>query len=209
MRNFHLIIILVFSMLFAIEGCGGGLFINKEYSYELSNPRIQFAIIPVAGNDKVFMDSMFVLIFEDSLRAQDLILPNIIRRNITNDLRLADLLNKLASVEYSKNDLKQNPSVLNALTIDEFTYLQKQLGEPSIVLFPVSLNIRSLGVITSGFAKMRLYDFDSGALIYEHSQNLNVELGGEGGKKYMALGLIGFAKDDYNKYFWDKFMNGK
>jgi len=209
MRNSHLIIILVFSMLFVIAGCGGGPFINREYIYKPSQPRVQLAIIPAIVNNVEVVDSLFVIFFEDSLRAQDIMKPNTIRSKIVNNQQLTDLLNKLGSIEYSKDDLKQQPSVLNALTIDEFTYLQEQLGQPSIVLFPISLNIKSLGFLTSGFAKMRLYDFDSGALIYERSQNLNVELGGEDGKTYMAIGLIGFAKDDYNKYFWDKFINGK
>jgi hypothetical protein len=43
-------------------------------------------------------------------------------------------------------------------------------------------------------------------LIYENSLDLNVELGGDEGRVYMALGLIGFAKDDYNEHFWTKFI---
>jgi hypothetical protein len=207
MRNTYIIFTLVLSVLFVIEGCGGGLFINKEYIYESSQPRVQLAIIPTVGNNAELIDSIFVLIFEDSLRAQDILKPKIIRNKIANDQQLTNLINKLGSVEYSKSELEQNPSVLNTLTNDEFTYLRKQLEQPSIILFPISLNIASGGVITSGFAKIRLYDFDSGALIYEHSQNLNVELGGEDGKTYMAIGLIGFAKDDYNKYFWHKFID--
>lgn len=209
MRNFSFAIILVLSMLFIFVGCGGSFFINKEYSYQLPSSKIQIAIMPVAGDDAIFVDSIFALIFEDSLRAQDIISPKTIRRNIVNNARLTELVNKLGSVKYSKNDLKQNPSVLNTLTKDEFTYLQKQLGQPGIVLFPVSFNVTSMGIITSGFTKMRLYDFNSGVLIYEKSQNLNVELGGEEGKKYLAIGLIGFAKDDFNKYFWNVFMNNE
>lgn len=193
-------------ILFTIMGCGGGVFINKDYVYKPFNPMVQLAIIPVPDNNASFIDSAFALIFEDSIRGQNIIPPGVIRNNMVGDQQLVELINKLGSAEYSKEDLKLNPSVLSTLSDEEFAYLKQQLGQPAVVLFPISFGIKSFGVITSGHSKMRLYDFEFGTLIYEHSMDINVELGGDEGIKYMAAGLVGFAKDDYNKFFRDKFL---
>ncbi|UCG60435.1 MAG: hypothetical protein JSV52_08850 [Candidatus Zixiibacteriota bacterium] len=187
-----------------LAGCGGGLYVNKGFSYKVTPSAVKLAMIPVVDDDAQFIDSISVLIFDDTGKAQSLVAPADIRQAINADDRLISILNKLGSVEYTKDDFKQGPSILKTLTDDEFDYLKVALDNSDVVLFPVVFYMSAPGYVTSGTAKMRLYELETGLLIYEKSQDLLVERAGEHGRKFLALGLLGFARDDYNKYYWDK-----
>lgn len=189
-----------------VAGCGGSMFVNKDYVYESPPPRVRLAILPAPYEDPADTDTTFAILFEDSTRAQEIIAPADIRRKFADDPRLLEIMVKLGSAQYSQDELKKNPSVHSALSDEEFTYFRKEIGEPTLVLVPVGIGTKDMGMVTSGSLKMQLYDFRTGALIYDHDQSLNVNVGGKPGKQVLVLGLAAFAKQDYRKCFWDKFV---
>lgn len=199
--------LLIIVTLSIVVGCGGGKFyLNSAFLYEAPESSTKVAIIPAATDESVFTDSLFTDIFEDPALSYEIVPPKEIRKQFANDPKLLGIVNKLGSVKYSKEDFKSGPSIANDLTADEFSHLRETLGSPELILFPVAFNTTSLGVITSGFSRMRLYHSGTGKLIYERPMNLNVELGGDAGRKYLIFGLIGFAKDDFVKHFVQRFL---
>jgi len=205
MRTLTFVVIAVCTCV-SLLGCGSKLYLNSSYQYQQPERDVRLALIPTAGNDSVLLDSLFTLIFDDSSRRQVLVEPGEIRNELSADSGLLTVLNKVITVEYSKGDLKSGVNLQNTLSAEEYRLLRDRLGHPDIALIPVAMRIKSLGMVTSGFSRVRLFDMRSGSLIYENSLDLNVELGGDEGRVYMAIGLIGFAKDDYNEHFWTKFI---
>ena len=202
-RRLAVVVLLVCA---AILGCGSKLYLNSNYEYHQPGRDLKLALIPAAGNDGTMLDSLFTLIFDDSSRSQILVRPGEIRNELSTDSALLTVVNKMLKAEYSKDNLKSGVNLKNTLTAGEYALLSNGLGNPDIVLVPVVFGIKSLGVVTSGFSRVRLFDIRDGSLIYENSLDLNVELGGDEGRVYMALGLIGFAKDDYIEHFWTKYI---
>ena len=198
---------LIITALSMVVGCGGGKFyLNDAFVYEAPESSTKVAIIPAATDESSFTDSLFTDIFRDTALNYEIVLPGEIRKQISHDPKLSEIINKLGSVKYSKEDFKSVPSIKNDLTTDEISYLEVSLGNPEFILFPVAFRTTSLGVITSGFSRLRLYHLNTGKLIYERRVNLNVELGGNAGRKYMIIGLIGFAKDDFVEYCVQRFL---
>jgi hypothetical protein len=190
----------------SVSGCGSKLYLNGNYQYGRPDRDVKLALIPAAGDDAAMLDSLFTLIFDDSTRSQILVEPSKIRSESSTDNELLVILNKIIAAEYSKDDLKSGANLQHTLAADEFALLRNRLGNPDIALIPVAMTMKSYGVMTSGLSKIRLFDLRNGSLIYENSIDLNVELCGQEGKVYLAIGLIGFAKDDFNRHFWNRFV---
>ena len=202
--------LLVIVMSLLMSSCGSKLYLNPNYEFQSPSRELKLALIPTPGGDGPLMDSLFTFMFDDSLTSTVLIKPKMIRRDIVQNImspnEFLSILNRLWLLEYSKDELKAGVLLQNTLTDSEFELFKSKLGNPDFVMMPVIVNLKSLGMVTSGFSKMRLFDLRSGSLIYENSMDLNVQLGGDDGKTYLAIGLAGFAKADYNKYFWQKYV---
>jgi len=186
-------------------GCGSKLYLNKSYQYENPNRSIKLAMIPAPGDDGQMSDSLFTYFFEDSTGAQVLVESKTIRDQIVSDTELLTLLNKLLTAEYNKDDLKSGVNIANSLTPDEFATLKQRLGNPDLALLPL-LGYSSFGNMTLGDSKFRLFDMQNGSLIYENSQGMNVNVGGDNGKMLLAIMFIGGAKTDYQRHFLDRFV---
>lgn len=187
-------------------GCGSKLYLNKSYQFENPNRSIKLAMIPAPGDDGQMSDSLFTYFFEDSTGAQVLVESKTIRDQIASDTELLTLLNKLLTAQYNKDDLKSGVNIANSLTPDEFTTLKQRLGNPDLALLPIVLGYSSSGNMTLGDSKFRLFDMRNGSLIYENSQGMNVNVGGDNGKVLLAIMFIGGAQSDFQTHFLDKFV---
>jgi hypothetical protein len=186
-------------------GCGGGFIMNQSYVPEMPPNSLRLVILPAATDDPALFDTLFCQIFDDTTHTQNVVCPQEIRNKFGSDKTLPALLDKLASAEFSKENIKAGTTINQCITADELAYLRDASQGADIALCPSLMGTRDLGVVTAGSSRMRLLDLRSGSIIYENTMNMNVNYSGEVGKKLMVLGLIGFARDDYVTRFWDKF----
>jgi len=197
---------LAFTLLtLGLMGCGGGFLFNQSYLLDSHPSSLKLAILPVATDDPDLFDTLFCNFFDDSTHTQSLLCPSEIRAEFESDANFPALLDRLITAEYTKDEIKTGTSIGRVLSGEELTYLRSKLGDADIALLPVLMRTRDMSIFTSGISKMRLIDLRTGSLIYENTFDMNVNYGGEIGKKLMALGLIAFARDDYIQRFWDRF----
>jgi len=186
-------------------GCGGGFLMNQSYVPKAPLSSLRLVVLPASTNDPALFDTLFCKIFDDTTHAQNVVCPQEIRSKFGSDKALSALLVKLASAEFSKENIKAGTTINQHITSDELAHLREASRGADIALCPVSMGTKDLGVVTAGSSRMRLLDLRDGSIIYENTMDMNVNYSGEVGMKLMVLGLIGFAKDDYVTKFWDKF----
>jgi hypothetical protein len=196
----RIVSIFVFSWLFT--GCGSDLYLNKSYNFQ-SKDTVTIAISPV-GSQPTYADTAFARIFEDSTRAVQLLSPTEVRQALFSSTTLVSILNTIVSNTHSDADLAGDPNVVNLIGSKNFDELQRALTSAELILIPVSFNISSALGHTFGFTKFRLYDLHSGALVYEKSMDLNVDVAGEAGARYLTAALIAFAYEDFEKNYLNK-----
>jgi hypothetical protein len=186
-------------------GCGSKFLMNQNYVLDTQPRNLMLVVWPIASDDPALYDTLFCKIFDDSAHSQKVVCPQDIRSKFDSDPTLPGLLDRLAATEFSKEEIKTGVTVNKSITTDELTRLREASQGADIALFPVRMGTRGLGIVTSGSSIIRLLDLRSGAVIYENTMDMNVNYAGDIGKKFMVIGLIGFAKDDYVGKFWDRF----
>lgn len=181
---------------------------NKKYACTYDSLPLPLAIIPINHKFYDICDTLSVLLWSDT-GYTDLISPSQIRTLLSQDTNLLAALVKVSEYKYSKDERKGVPSIYSILDSMTCKNLIERLGNPRLLLFPLGLGTSSLGVATNGLINVRLYDLKSGELIYEKEQQLLVEQGGDDGAKSLIFGLLGFAREHYDKYFFKKFKESK
>lgn len=181
---------------------------NKKYVCTIDSLPLPLAIIPINHKFYDFCDTLSVLLWSDT-GYTELIKPSHLRNLLAQDTNLLAALVEIAEHKYSKEERKGVPSIYSIIDTMTCTKLIAALGNPRLLLFPLGLGTSSLGVATNGMINVRLYDLKSGDLVYEKDQQLLVEQGGEEGAKSLILGLLGFAREHYDKYFFKKFKESK
>jgi len=181
---------------------------NKKYECQYGSLPITLAIIPVNHKFYDICDTLSVLLWSDT-GYTNLISPGSIRHVIAQDTNLLNSLIKIAEYKYSKEQRKTGPSIYSILDSTTVTKLINSIGNARLLLFPLGIGTSSLGMVTNGEIKMRLYDLKTGELVYEKDQQLLVEQGGEDGVKSLIFGLFSTARDHYYKYFFTKFKKAK
>jgi hypothetical protein len=183
-------------------------FENKKYVCTYDSLPLSLAIIPI--NHKFFdiCDTLSVLLWSDT-GYTELIRPSHLRNLLLQDSNSLAALVEVAEYKYSKEERKGIPSIYSIIDTVTCTNLINALGNPRLLLFPLGLGTSSLGFATNGEINVRLYDLKSGELVYEKDQQLLVEQGGDDGAKSLIIGLLGFAREHYDKYFFKKFSELK
>jgi hypothetical protein len=199
-------LLVVSIILIFIIGCGGSKYLNKNYLFEQPKSGINLAIIPITSNHEEFIDSAFAVAFKDEEGIKKLLRPAILREKIISDEKLINIINKIIANDHSKNDLKGNPNILNLITEDEMKYLEKSIDSSTYLLVPVIFGTKPLINNTFGNSRIRLYDVRTEILIYEINEDVNANLGGEDGQKYIEIILASMASQDFNKYFVNRFQ---
>jgi len=197
------IVILIISIIFI--GCGGSKYFNKNYIFEQPKAGISLAIIPVVSTHEDFIDSAFAVAFKDEDGIKNLLRPGILRERIISDEKLTNVVNKIISSDHTDSDREGNPNILNLITEDEMKYMEKSLDSSSFLLVPVIFSAKSFMNNTFGNSRIRLYEISSGILVYEINEDINVNLAGEDGQKYIEVILASIASQNFRKNFVERF----
>ncbi|UCC78843.1 MAG: hypothetical protein JSW64_11235 [Candidatus Zixiibacteriota bacterium] len=203
MNNKRLIrFLLLFSL--ASLACGGGFYLNKNYTLEQPD-NYTLAIMPLYGDTTGFTDSVFSLTFTlDAPAEEKLLPPNEIRFRLFLNEEFNGIYKKIVIYDHSKEEKKSGPNLKNCLNNDEIIVFQEGVDNANIIIVPIELNVGHFLNYTTGNFRCRLYDLNNGDLIYDKSNDLNVNLGGEQGRRHLVLAMFSIAYSDYNKYFLDK-----
>ncbi len=198
-RIFIILIVSCFS--FLLFGCIGNLYVNKNYQFQQTR-NFKLAIIPIGIDSMSFTDSTFTRFMDDLKNQQSLVSPAEIREKLMSDKDLSEILNKIIMKDYTKIELKNSPNLKSLLNENEFVTLSDKLNSADIMLIPIIFDLKATIIgYTFGYTKFRLYDIQTGALIFEDAIDLNVNLTGENGEKYLSIGLIDFVCSSYKKHF--------
>ncbi|MDD6209873.1 MAG: hypothetical protein PUB21_04620 [Bacteroidales bacterium] len=133
-----------------------------------------------------------------------------IREIIDTDIFIVEILTKISDKRYKAKELKTFPNLNTIITQSEIEYLRNIFNNPDLVLIPIGFFVRNIGPFNSiGFSKFRLYDLNSGELIFDCTKNLNVNVSGPEGKAYITGGLFSLTFDYFEKKFISKLNNIK
>jgi hypothetical protein len=115
-----------------------------------------------------------------------------------------DVLNKLVDIKYSDEDLSGNPSLETIFDNKQLASLREELAAADLLLVPVRFDLIPKFGRTFGYSEFRLYDLDSGSMIFTSSRNMNVNIDDEDGRALMAGALIDRSTSDFEELYLNK-----
>lgn len=112
-----------------------------------------------------------------------------------------DLLRKLIGLKFSTQDLQKDPGLRKILSGEELASIREELGNANLLLVPARFDLVPHFGSVVGYSEFRLYDLDSGSMIFSSSRNLTVNQGDEIGRGLMAIVLISNSKSDFARLY--------
>lgn len=112
-----------------------------------------------------------------------------------------DLFAKILAIKYSERELNGNPGLQGTLDKKELALLRGQLDNAELLLVPARFALDPTSARIFGYSEFRLYDLDSGSLVYSGSRNINVDRVDGAGKGLTAIVLVGEASKDFKKLY--------
>jgi len=180
---------------------------QKEFNknYRIGKESLKLSLLPILNERNSFNDTVMTKIFDDELKNMQLITPFETRKIIVSDLRIQNILDKIISTNYEKKTLKTFPNLNTIIENSDIGYLKEQLNQTDLVLIPIALNFKSMFSHSFGYIKFRMYDLNTGEFIFEFSDTINVNIGGEDAMKGLTGVLLSITYDYYNKNFLKKY----
>ncbi|MBK7143362.1 MAG: hypothetical protein IPH75_14915 [bacterium] len=178
---------------------------NKQYRPKSDSLPLTVAIMPIIYEEPVVetkLDSFFTSMYTDAGIVHP-VGPASFRNKISSDSIFAKILDTLVAFEYSKELRKLGPTMDQILDSGKITHLREALEGADLLVLPIKFGLGSVIGRAAGNMSLRLYDLQSGVLIYEKDQDLNVDASGEVGRDLIIVGLIAFTRDPYHKFFLD------
>lgn len=112
-----------------------------------------------------------------------------------------DLLKKLIGLRFSTQELQNDPGLRKILSREELTSIREELSNANLLFVPARFDlVPHIGNVV-GYSEFRLYDLESGSMIFSSSRNLTVNQGGEIGRGLMAIALISYSKSDFTRLY--------
>jgi hypothetical protein len=170
-RGGYLAIVFIVTLLF---GCGTSIYTNSSYSFKAAQPPT-IAVLPIVSQSSaVVIDSSFEKLFEEISSKYPLEFPSTIRKRFTLDANKTKLMQAISSVEYHLASGAPAPTLQAAIDPGGFSALHDMLPNSTVLLVPALFSLKQLPGMVKGETTFRLYDLESGALIYEYFISVNV-----------------------------------
>jgi len=112
-----------------------------------------------------------------------------------------DLLNKLIGLKFSTQELQNDPGLRKILSGEELASIREELGDANLLFVPARFDLAPYLGNVVGHSEFRLYDLDSGSMIFSSSRNLTVNQGDEIGRGLMSIVLISYSKSDFARLY--------
>lgn len=200
-------------LIVALHGCsrltGTDVYVNKQYDANLKSGG-RLAIVPLTQLGPALpctgrcpsleevTDGSFQKFFEGFSGEVQTVS---IARTRTFFQGKPDLLKKLIGLRFSTQDLQNDPGLGKILSGEELALIREELSNANLLLVPARFDlVPHIGNVV-GYSEFRLYDLDSGSMIFSSSRNLTVNQGGEIGRGLMAIALISYSKSDFTRLY--------
>ncbi len=188
---------IIFLNLFLL-GCGGNLFINKTYEITYSD-KFNLATIPFSEPSLEIADSSLVNMFTDSSNFYNLIDLDKIQETITNDPSLKEILHKITGKKYQSEELKKNPNLNELISKSEINQIKEKLYNCDILFICPLISVSGNDYNANGYIKFRFYDLNSGSLILQNDQNINLNTPFPGAQIIVQTLLIAEARNNFKE----------
>lgn len=199
-RMFLVFIVCITSFL---PECTPNYFLNKSYNKAI-NDSFTLAIIPFYGDLPIQPDSAFDIVFQDTTGKIGLVSPSKLRNEISSDDNAKDILQAIFSKDYSPEDKNTDLNIKDLIGVNGLKKLKNICENADYSLIPIQFHVGpSMGSLFA-LTKFRLYDLNSGQLIYEVDGNLNTALGYPDADIMLTLQMVGMARNDFDKLFIKK-----
>ena len=190
-------------LLLTLQGCGSSIFINAHYAFKAKSAPL-LAILPV-GSTPNFSDSVFVRVFADSIGSYQLIPPGEIRVKMLSNPALLKTIDSILAKDDSEVNLQSNPNISNLISKDGIQLLRFELSQANLMLVPVTFRVSSTLRHVFGGSRFRLYDLNSGQLIYEKNYVFEVEtIETNWAETRMTALLVAHAFEDFQRHYLDR-----
>jgi len=194
MNHIRLVVILV-GLVIILEGCGSSTYVNSKYTFERKNPLI-LAISPV-GPQTCFADTAFAKIYYDKSGRYQVVDPGQIRTTLVQDQRLMSYVTTIVTTEHSNEQLDQDPNLSDLVRNEGVSCIRERLSPANCLLLPTRYEVSSSLGHTFGFVELRLYDLNTGQLVYSANESINVNQAGIYAERHLTAVLVGFT---YNQF---------
>lgn len=179
---------------------------NESYIFPQDKEQFQLAILPVESKLGLFTDTVFTVIFKDSIHRQDLVALPDIREAIRSNRQTVEAVSTVIRKDYSPDEYRDRSNLKTVLSPREIALVQDALQQADIVVIPLVLNVRSLGMHTFGEMRFLVYDLHSGEWVLEGQHDFNVNQVGEYAAKDLTMMLIVYAWADYDQHYYQLFF---
>lgn len=196
--------------LVASLGCAANpTYVNANYfgRPSSSTPKVQdkpkLVVVPVMHEQSKLMDSIAQEIYSEHT-GLDIVMPDSVRRALQGSPDFAFILDTVAHYKYVKEELKANPGLYSIVNDEAVAYVSNLFGDADLIYIPIAFAISQDIFATYGYTTYRLYDLNTGQMVFERTNHPNIALHGKLGFEFMALSLISWAGYDVQEFYSDK-----
>ncbi len=191
----------------ALSGCASGdHYVNPSYPRSrLNAPTV--AVVPVPVAYAPHGDGAFEAAFAGDARRRPIglgVSPAVVRRRIAADAEMARGIDAAsAKMLETASDPSRAGNLREILGENRMARLRRHVEPSNLVLWPAAFEIRESAGLTLGKAVYRLYDLESGELVYQSSHAIDAGATGDAGRVLMARALAGAGRSAYERNFLD------
>jgi hypothetical protein len=150
-----------------IAACATPLRINKSYQ-PADEERVRVAIVPVLSEPSDLSDLAFEMAFKD---APCVLVPlGPLRERLGRDERLRNLLDAAVKGAWDDSDLTRAPRLQEVVGESGLKEIREALGGAELLIYPISLELRSHLGEASAAMTYRLYDLRDGRIILQNKK---------------------------------------
>ena len=188
-----------------------GAFAQKEYfneNYKLQKQEVKLAFIPFLTSDILFTETITESLIQYNLKKVILADVETVSKNILTDSSLNESIRKVITKEYMRRELKNKPNLLQIISTDALTNMQRMLDTADILLIPSKVKYRSVERVdgtgnTTVYGRFRLYDLNTGEFIFDYPAEKKVQYLIAKNEIRMLMSVL---LEDFNSYFQKNFI---
>lgn len=168
--------------------CGGKIYLNNDYNPPPDRKPV-LSVLPVLVDTTVDVKSVFEDIFKDPNAPFTVMrLPRKLYIYEPDSVAITIML-AIQDIEYTPEDLAQNPALYDHISMDDMTYFNEAIGNPDLLLVPARFSLKEIESSVIGKSSVRLYDLHSGKLIFQNKEFADIN----SGNYYTGGGALGGA----------------
>ena len=164
------------AFLIILNGCSGSEYVKSDFDYKQTTPH-KIALVPVLQNLPVSTDSSYATVLRNRDLDSEFLSPSRIR-SLTDSLNARELIEAVLGLEPKSGERSKSRSLINHLDSSQMDHFREVCRGADLVFVPSQFSLKKSGGAVIGKVTHRLYDLQSGDLLYEKKESVNVMPGG-------------------------------